>query len=401
MPPPLNRERTPMSTTHTARLLALAGIGSLLAGAALAQDDSHYYFGIAGGASKALIDQAGITRRLGDNGLAVTGFNADNRSAAYRLFGGYQFNRHFGVEAGYFNLGKFGYGATTTPAGRLDGQIKLDGPHLDLVGTLPMTERLSFMARVGVHGARARDQFTGSGAVGVLNANPRKTEANYKLGAGLQYAFSPGFVVRGELDRYRINDAVGNKGDVDTVTVSLVFPFGRAATPAPRMAMAAPAYVAPPPPPPPVVMTPPPPPPPPVVVPAPPPPPERRRVSFEAESLFGFDQETLKPEGRAALDKFAVDTRGTRFEVISVEGHTDRLGAERYNQALSQRRAAAVKGYLVNSAGFDASQVNAVGKGETQPVTKPDTCKGSKPTASLIACLQPDRRVEIELSGTR
>lgn len=393
-----------MTATHTGRLLALAGLGTLLAGAALGQDESHYYFGIAGGASQAKIDQPGITRRLGDSGLTVDGFTADNRDKAYRIFGGYQFNRNFGVEAGYFNLGKFGYSATTTPAGRLDGQIKLDGLHLDLVGTLPMTERLSFLARVGVHGARARDQFTGSGAVGVLNANPSKTEANYKLGAGLQYAFSPGFAIRGELDRYRVNDAVGNKGDVDTVTVSLVFPFGRAATPAPRMAEA-PVYVAPPPPPPPPpVVAPPPPPPPVAVVPAPPPappPPERRRVSFEAESLFTFDQAAIKPEGRAALDKFVADTRGTSFEVVIVEGHTDRLGSDKYNQALSQRRADAVKDYLVSAGGFEAAKVSSVGKGESQPITKPGDCKGTKPTASLIACLQPDRRVEIDVSGTR
>ena len=393
-----------MTATHTGRLLALAGLGTLLAGAALGQDESHYYFGIAGGASQAKIDQPGIIRRLGDSGLTVDGFTADNRDKAYRIFGGYQFNRNFGVEAGYFNLGKFGYSATTTPAGRLDGQIKLDGLHLDLVGTLPMTERLSFLARVGVHGARARDQFTGSGAVGVLNANPSKTEANYKLGAGLQYAFSPGFAIRGELDRYRVNDAVGNKGDVDTVTVSLVFPFGRAATPAPRMAEA-PVYVAPPPPPPPPpVVAPPPPPPPVAVVPAPPPappPPERRRVSFEAESLFTFDQAAIKPEGRAALDKFVADTRGTSFEVVIVEGHTDRLGSDKYNQALSQRRADAVKDYLVSAGGFEAAKVSSVGKGESQPITKPGDCKGTKPTASLIACLQPDRRVEIDVSGTR
>ena len=393
-----------MKTTHTGRLLALAALGSLVAGTALAQDDSHYYFGLAGGTSKATIDQAGITRRLGDNGLTVSGYTADNRDKAYRVFGGYQFNRYLGLEAGYFNLGKFGYSATTTPAGRLDGQIKLDGPHLDLVGTLPLGERFSVLGRIGVHGARARDQFVGSGAVAALNASPRKTEANLKLGAGLQYAFTPGFMVRGEVDRYRVNDAVGNKGDIDTVTLSLVFPFGRA--PAARSVAAAPAYVAPAPAPAPApIVTPPPPPPPPVMVQAPPappaPPPERRRVSFAAESLFGFDQSDIKPEGRAALDKFATDTRGTAFEMVIVQGHTDRLGTDRYNQALSQRRADAVKNYLVSSGGFDAAKVNAVGKGETQPVTATADCKGSRPTPSLIACLQPDRRVDIEVTGTR
>ena len=60
-----------------------------------------------------------------------------------------------------------------------------------------------------------------------------------------------------------------------------------------------------------------------------------------------------------------------------------------------------MKDYLVSAGGFEAAKVSSVGKGEMQPVTKPGDCKGSKPTASLIACLQPDRRVEIDVSGTR
>lgn len=124
-------------------------------------------------------------------------------------------------------------------------------------------------------------------------------------------------------------------------------------------------------------------------------------MRFSADSLFTFDQSTLKPEGRAALDRFAKELNGTRFEVINVEGHTDRLGSEPYNQALSQRRAKAVADYLVARGGIDATKISVVGKGESAPVTKPQDCKGSKPTASLIACLQPDRRVEVEVTGTR
>ena len=90
-----------------------------------------------------------------------------------------------------------------------------------------------------------------------------------------------------------------------------------------------------------------------------------------------------------------------RFDVITVEGHTDRLGSQRYNQTLSTKRADAVKAYLVTSGGIDATKVSAIGKGESTPLTKPDDCKGSKPTAALIACLQPDRRVEVEVTGTR
>jgi OOP family OmpA-OmpF porin len=146
------------------------------------------------------------------------------------------------------------------------------------------------------------------------------------------------------------------------------------------------------------------PPPPPVVVvtpPPPPPPPERRRVSFSAESLFGFDQSTIMPAGKAALDTFAGELRGTTFDVVVVEGHTDRLGSEAYNQKLSAQRAETVRNYLVNAAGLEAAKVSAVGKGESQPVTAADACKGSKATRALIACLQPDRRVDVEVTGTR
>jgi OOP family OmpA-OmpF porin len=84
-----------------------------------------------------------------------------------------------------------------------------------------------------------------------------------------------------------------------------------------------------------------------------------------------------------------------------VEGHTDRLGTAEYNDTLSLKRAEAVKAYLVNTGGLDAAKVTAVGKGESTPVTSPDTCKGNKRSAGLVACLRADRRVEIEVVGTR
>ena len=83
------------------------------------------------------------------------------------------------------------------------------------------------------------------------------------------------------------------------------------------------------------------------------------------------------------------------------QGHTDRLGSDSYNQSLSARRAQAVKDYLVDPGAIESGKINATGKGETQPVTTPDQCKGNRPNARLIACLQPDRRVVIEVTGTR
>jgi len=388
-----------MNSTRTLRLIALAGLGLLL-GAANAQEGGYFYGGLSVGQSRANIDEARITAGLVGAGLTTTAFTRDEHDTANKLFGGYQVNRYFGVEAGYFDLGKFSFRATTSPAGTLDGQIRLQGLNLDLIGSLPLTERLAAIGRVGAQAARARDNFSGSGAVGVLNPNPSAREVNYKVGAGLQYTVSPGFLVRGEAEHYRVNDAVGNHGGVNVYSVSLVFPFGRAPAVA-RMAEA-PVYVAPAPAPMPA------PPPPPVVVQAAAPPapvvaavPQRRRVAFSAESLFGFDQTTIKPEGKAALDRFAAETQGTRFDVITVEGHTDRLGSQSYNQTLSTHRAEAVKAYLVSPGGFEAGKINTVAKGESEPVTKPDDCKGQAPSAKLIACLQPDRRVEIEVAGTR
>jgi OmpA-OmpF porin, OOP family len=129
--------------------------------------------------------------------------------------------------------------------------------------------------------------------------------------------------------------------------------------------------------------------------------PPKQRVSLSAESLFAFDQSQVQPTGQAALGKFATDLVGTQYQTISVEGYTDRLGSNDYNSALSQRRADAVKAYLVEQQGIDATKVSSVGKSESDPVTKPDDCAKNLKRAALIACLSPDRRVEIEVTGNR
>ncbi|HEX6828439.1 MAG TPA: OmpA family protein [Burkholderiales bacterium] len=151
----------------------------------------------------------------------------------------------------------------------------------------------------------------------------------------------------------------------------------------------------------------PPPPPAPKAEPAPPPPPPPpppkmapEKVTFSADVLFDFDKAVLKPEGKQALDAFADKLKGVNYEVITDVGHTDRIGSEQYNKKLSVRRAEAVKAYLVGK-GIPANKVYADGKGEADPVTKPGQCKGEKANKALIQCLQPDRRVDIEVAGTR
>jgi OOP family OmpA-OmpF porin len=124
-----------------------------------------------------------------------------------------------------------------------------------------------------------------------------------------------------------------------------------------------------------------------------------RSITFFADALFDFDKSVLKPEGKALLDKFTHDLAGARYDSILTIGHTDRFGSNDYNQRLSVRRAHAVKDYLV-SRDIPAHRINAEGKGETQPLTPAGECLGAK-SAKVIACLQPDRRVHVEVTGTQ
>ncbi len=384
-------------TSGTLGLLALAVIASPFA---VAADDAGWYGGINIGQSRAKIDDARISAQLLGAGLTTTSIADDNRDTGYKLFGGYKFNKNFALEGGYFDLGKFGFKATTVPLGTLSGNIKLKGVNLDAVGILPLTEKFSAFGRLGLNYAQARDSFTSTGAVPVpTNPNPRKSDTNYKLGLGLQYDFTESLGMRVEAERYRINDAVGNRGDIDLFSVGLIYRFGeKTPAPAPRAAAPTPppAYV---PPPAPVAAAPAPVAPPPVVV--APAPIVLRQVSFSADSLFDYDKADVKPAGRQHMDKLAADLRGTTFDTINVIGHTDRIGSPAYNQKLSERRAESVKTYIVQSAGIPAGKISARGAGESNPVTKLADCKGTKVTKALIACLQPDRRVEVTVSGRR
>jgi OOP family OmpA-OmpF porin len=131
--------------------------------------------------------------------------------------------------------------------------------------------------------------------------------------------------------------------------------------------------------------------------------PAAQKVTLAADALFDFDKAVLRPDGKAKLDKLVEDLKGLNLEVIIAVGHTDRIGTDKYNQKLSERRAAAVKDYLV-SKGIEANRIYAEGKGKKQPVTG-DKCKKMGPenrkNKKLIECLQPDRRVEIEVIGTK
>jgi OOP family OmpA-OmpF porin len=123
-----------------------------------------------------------------------------------------------------------------------------------------------------------------------------------------------------------------------------------------------------------------------------------QKVSLSTDVLFDFNKAELKDAGKQKLDELANQVKGAKVDEIVVVGHADRIGSETYNEKLSEARAQSVKGYLAER-GAKTNVIVAQGKGEAAPVTG-DQCKkmaGKK----LIECLQPDRRVEIEVLGSR
>jgi OmpA-OmpF porin, OOP family len=123
-----------------------------------------------------------------------------------------------------------------------------------------------------------------------------------------------------------------------------------------------------------------------------------QKISFSADALFDFDKAILKPDAKSMLDELASTLRGAEYDVILAVGHADRIGNEQYNKKLSLRRANAVKQYLV-SKGIADNRIYVEGKGEAEPVTGAE-CKSLKGN-KLIQCLQPDRRVDVEVTGTK
>lgn len=125
-------------------------------------------------------------------------------------------------------------------------------------------------------------------------------------------------------------------------------------------------------------------------------------IALQSDTLFAFDTSVIRDEGKQELDSDVIGKMKVyaQIERVLVTGHADRIGADAYNMQLSQRRADAVKGYLIEQ-GIDAARVETAAKGEAEPVVACDEVQGgsSGGNRELVECLKPNRRVMVEITA--
>jgi OOP family OmpA-OmpF porin len=234
----------------------------------------------------------------------------------------------------------------------------------------------------------SRKNFRPFGLIGVgferdkvdnVMRNVNRTSPYYTLGVGFQLGLTPQWSMQADLRSVRGKlRSVDQFGFTNSANKYLTVGFNYAFNPPPAavvamapepmaapMAEAAPA---------------------PVAAPA-----RFEKVTLSGTQLFAFDSAELTMPQPKLEDVAAALQADTTVNGIDITGHADRIGSDAYNQRLSERRAMAVRDYLV-SKGVAADRLKAIGKGETQPVVQ---CT-EKNRSSLIKCLEPNRRVEVE-----
>lgn len=348
----------------TQAISALALLG--MAVPAVAQDHEGWYLGLGGGASRATIAEDEIRADLLESGFETTAFDEDDRDFGYKAFAGYQFNQNFALEGGYFDLGEFDYTATTMPAGSKSGELGFKGWNVDFVGFLPMTKRSSLIGRIGLHKGEADVDFAGTGAVNVLTPSFRNSGLDYKIGVGYQYHVNQAISLRLEVERYRMDDAVGHSSDLDLYSLSAIYRFGANSdaaettpTKAPVRAAApvAPAAVA------------------------------TEQYCSALAMQFEIGNENIERVNREHMLVLATFLNKYPETEARIEGHTDSVGSDTDNKRLSQQRAQSVVNYLVREHDIAANRLTAVGYGEERPVADNNTDAGQKANRRINAVI--------------
>ena len=353
----------------TAIALAIAGLAAATVAQAAPQENTFY-----AGARVGWSAMHHGLKRVAAAATDVTATGYNRNAATYGVFGGYQIlnQNNFGLaaEAGYDFFGK----TTLRAASKDAGYHAAHGFSLALKPSYEVYPDLDVYGKAGVAIVRNMYKNVDVDKGGVAKFN--KTKASLILGAGVEYAILPELAARieyqwlskaGNLDKALDKAGVENgeynyNPDIHSVTAGLSYRFGQGAAPVAAEVV-------------------------------------NKTFTLNSDVTFAFGKSTLKPEASTALDGIYSEIAQVANPAVAVNGYADRIGKDASNLKLSQRRAETVANYLV-SKGVDANAVTATGYGEANPVTGA-TCDAVKGRKALIACLAPDRRVEVQVQGNK
>ncbi|MDG2954624.1 porin OmpA [Bisgaard Taxon 10/6] len=342
----------------TAIALAIAGLAAASVAQAAPQENTFYAGARVGWSAM----HHGLERAFGEDGF-------NRNSVTYGVFGGYQIlnQNNFGLAA---ELGYDYFGKAKASAQDDQGYHVAHGASFALKPSYEIYPDLDVYGKVGV--ALVRNMYKDD-----VGEKFNKTKPSLILGAGVEYAILPELAARLEYQWLskagNLDSALEKAGyygadaryspDIHSVTAGLSYRFGQGAAP-----VAAPEVV-------------------------------NKTFTLNSDVTFAFGKSTLKPEASTTLDGIYSEIAQVSNPAVAVNGYADRIGKDASNLKLSQRRAETVANYLV-SKGVNSNSITATGYGEANPVTG-NTCDSVKGRKALIACLAPDRRVEVQVQGNK
>ena len=302
-------------------------------------------------------------------------------SVTYGVFGGYQVlnqdNFGLAVEAGYDDFGRVKFlrnGKTNVKHTNHGAHLGVKGSY-NLGGLTSALEGLDFYGRAGAALVRSDYKVYNQKGARVHGAGHHSLRVSPVFAAGFEYALPslPELALRLEYQwlarvgklrtENRPNSSVDYNPWIGSINAGLSYRFGQGAAP-----VVAPEVVS-------------------------------KTFNLRSDVTFAFGKANLKPQAKATLDGIYGEIAQINNANVAVAGYTDRIGKDAPNLKLSQRRADSVANYLV-AKGVPAQSISAVGHGKANPVTG-STCDAVKGRKALIACLAPDRRVEIAVNGTK
>jgi OmpA-OmpF porin, OOP family len=161
------------------------------------------------------IGQSDIDDSITD-GLITSG-TVDGKDTGWKVFGGYMFNRHFGIEGAYVDLGEASYSGSFNGAAVTGGKVELGGFNLAALGSYPVSEQFSIFGKLGLFIWEADASDTTAG-IGAFSATADGTDLSFGVGVG--YNFTRNLGVRAEWELFQTDDA-----DASLISIGLVWRF--------------------------------------------------------------------------------------------------------------------------------------------------------------------------------